>query len=146
MPLVMITRILALCLAAAPASAEAVHGTGRAIDGDTLAVGGVHVRLKGVAAPELAPPGLHIAGGRGGRGGAASVRGLVDGREVACDLTGERTHGRRVGYCSAGGRDVGRAVIAAGLARACPRYSTRYVADERPEAARLPFPGYCRPK
>jgi hypothetical protein len=37
-------------------------------------------------------------------------------------------------------------VVAAGLARACPRYSTRYVADERPEAAGLPFPGYCRPR
>src|SRR3954465_11616673 len=105
------TAVFALCLAAAPVSAETIHGTGRAIDGDTIAVGGVHVRLKGVAAPELAHPGLRIAEEPGGRGGAAYMRELVDGREVACDLTGECTHGRRVGYCSAGGRDVGQAVI-----------------------------------
>src|SRR3954451_2887454 len=105
------TAVPALLFAAVPASAETIHGTGRAIDGDTLAVGGVHVRLKGVAAPELAHPGLHIAEEPGGPAAAAFVRGLVDGREVACDLTGERTHGRRVGICYREGQDVGQAGV-----------------------------------
>ena len=37
------------------------------------------------------------------------------------------------------------AVIAAGRARDCPRFSAgRYAAVERPQAAALPLPGYCR--
>jgi endonuclease YncB( thermonuclease family) len=45
----------------------------------------VHVRLKGVAAPELAHPGLRIAEEPGGPAAAAFVHDLVDGREVACE-------------------------------------------------------------
>jgi micrococcal nuclease len=64
---------------------------------------------------------------------------------VVCGLTGERTRGRRVGFCYRDGRDVGAEVIAAGLARDCTRYSLeRYAGVERPEAGGLPFPAYCR--
>jgi endonuclease YncB( thermonuclease family) len=129
--------LLAWALApAAGAAAERLAGTARVVDGDTLDVAGIHVRLEGVAAPEL-----HEAGGDEAR---AFVAGLAEGRTVVC----ERTRGRRVGYCRREGRDVGAEVIAAGLARDCPRYSGgRYAAAERPEASRrLPFPSYCRPR
>ncbi len=71
----------------------------------------------------------------------------MDGETVVCELTGERTHGREVGVCRVDGRDVGAAVIGAGLARDCPRFSGgRYADLETPEAARkLPLPHYCRP-
>jgi micrococcal nuclease len=66
---------------------------------------------------------------------------------VVCDLTQERTHGHRVGWCYRDGQDVAKALIRAGLARDCPRYSGgRYAADDQPRAATLPFPRYCRPR
>ena len=66
---------------------------------------------------------------------------------MVCDLTRERTHGRRVGWCYRDGQDVAEALIRAGLARDCPRYSAgRYAAAETAAAASLPLPGYCRPK
>lgn len=38
-------------------------------------------------------------------------------------------------------------VIAAGLARDCPRFSGgRYEKLEKPEARHLAFPGYCSPR
>lgn len=123
---------------ATPAAAEQLVGRALTIDGDTLRVGGVAVRLQGVAAPE----------GReaGGAAATAYMRRLVDGQTVVCQLTRERSWGRRVGVCRRAGRDVGAAVIEAGLARDCPRYSGgRYAAIEQPKAAGLPFPGYCRP-
>jgi endonuclease YncB( thermonuclease family) len=72
------------------------------------------------------------------------MRRLVEGRVVTCELTGERTHRREVGVCYRDGQDIGAAVIEAGLARDCPRFSRgRYAELERPMAKGLPLPSYC---
>ena len=71
--------ILALFLATAPATAaERLVGRAKAIDGDTLEVGGVRVRLQGVAAPEVALPGQPKAE-PGAPEAAAFMARLVDG-------------------------------------------------------------------
>jgi len=125
--------------AAAATAAEPIYGRARVIDGDTLEVAGVRVRLEGVAAPELSE-----AGGDAAR---VFLERLVEGRVVVCAPTGRRSRGRRVAVCRLDGRDLGEMVIAAGLARDCPRYSRgRYAAVEREAAAGLPFPGYCQPR
>ena len=117
----------------------------KVIDGDTVSVAGIHVRLKGVAAPEVAHAGE--AGEPGGEAAKAFMVELIEGETVVCDLTGERTRGRRVGSCYRGRLDVAEALIKAGLARDCPRFSGGQYATVEPAAAReLPFPGYCRPR
>jgi endonuclease YncB( thermonuclease family) len=41
---------------------------------------------------------------------------------ITCELTGERTDDREVGVCyDSEGKDIGAAIIAAGLARDCAR-------------------------
>jgi endonuclease YncB( thermonuclease family) len=123
---------------------EALRGRAQVLDGDTITVEGVHVRLQGVAAPELDHAGLGIEQEPGGPEAAAFMRRLVEGQVVVCELTGERTHGREVGICSRAGRDIGAAVIEAGLARDCPRFSEgRYAELERPPAKSLSLPSYC---
>jgi micrococcal nuclease len=136
--------VLALLLFAAPVAAgERLAGRTHVLDGDTIVAGGIHVRLKGVATPEVVHPGSD--GEPGGEAAKAFMVALIEGQTVVCDLTQERTHGRRVGYCYRDGQDVAEALIKAGLARDCPRYSMgRYVAVEPAAAASLPFPGYCR--
>ncbi|MFO1038436.1 MAG: hypothetical protein U1E45_16485 [Geminicoccaceae bacterium] len=49
------------------------------------------------------------------------LQGIAEGRRAVCDVTQERTHGRRLGVCRVGGKDVATEVIAAGSARDCPR-------------------------
>jgi endonuclease YncB( thermonuclease family) len=133
------------CLMAGTAAAEQLVGRTRVIDGDTIAVGGITVRLKGIAAPEV--PHGSSSGERGGPEAAAFMEHLVGGRTAICELTRERTWGRRVGYCSVGGTDLGESIVRAGLARDCPRYSGgRYAAVEPAAARSLPFPGYCKPR
>lgn len=129
-----------------------VAGLAHVIDGDTIHLSTpevgklVKVRLQGVAAPE-----------RSDAGGAEATRfveQLAEGRRVRCELDGSRSKDRVVGVCfvggdgaAGGGRDIGAAVIEAGLARDCPRFSGgRYKALERPEAAGLPYPSYCVPR
>ena len=114
------------------------------------------MRLKGVAAPEVAHFGE--PGEAGGEAAKAFMIELVEGETVVCDLTQERTHGRRVGWCYRGRQDIAEAVIRAGLARDCPRFSGgRYAAAEVPaslgaaipwllpaEIAAQPISGRCR--
>ena len=70
---------------------------------------------------------------------------LTDGRTIGCKLTGEKTYQREVGTCWLGATDISGALIAAGLARGCPRYSEgKYAALEAEASRSLPIPGYCR--
>jgi micrococcal nuclease len=113
------------------------------VDGDTLEVAGVRVRLQGVAAPEVKHPGQPKPE-PGGPEAATFMTRLVDGRTAVCELGGRRSRGRRTGICRIDDRDVGAEVIAAGLARDCPRFSKgRYAELERPAARSLAYPGYC---
>lgn len=139
----MVPLLFMLLVLSTPALAgELLTGRAHVTDGDTLRVGGVAVRLKGVAAPEVAHGG--DPGEPGGEAAKAFMIELVEGQTVVCDLTQERTHGRRVGICLHHGKDIAEVLIRAGLARDCPRFSGgRYAAAEQWAAALLPFPGYC---
>jgi endonuclease YncB( thermonuclease family) len=93
------------------------------LDGDTVVVAGTHIRLKGVDAPELNQP-----------GGLEAKRAMaaIAGSWLKCELTGEKTHGREVGYCTnAKGEDIAERIISQGFALACAHYSTRYVKFEQ---------------
>jgi len=112
-------------------------------DGDTIEVAGVPVRLQGLHAAELSEPGGHDA--------KRFMAALVRGRDAACKLTGERNRDRMIGVCfvehRAGFVDLGEAMVAAGMARDCPRFSGGRYAEAEAEAGRAwstPLPGYCR--
>ena len=124
---------LALTLSATAAQAGGVQVR----DADTIVVDGTPVRLNGVDAPELDT--------RAGRAARRWMVNYLDGKSVRCDLNGERTHDRWVGVCYADGVDLGAAVIAAGHALDCRRYSGgRYRHLETPAArSRLKRAGYC---
>jgi endonuclease YncB( thermonuclease family) len=146
----MVARLIIalICLAGAISAgdaAERLSGRTRVIDGDTIVVAGITVRLKGIAAPEVTHGGE--AEELGGVEAAEFLHELAHDRTVVCELTGERTHGRRVGYCAIAGKDLGESVVRAGLARDCPRFSGgRYARNESPAAKQLPLPSYCRPR
>ena len=108
----------------------------RVVDGDTVVVNGIHVRLKGVDAGEIGTPlGEHAR--------VVMLR-IVGSSELTCKLTGEKTWNREVGYCfTVDGIDINRAIVESGAALSCPRYSNRYVRFERADAraaqARAPY-------
>ena len=139
-------RVLALALAISLATSvgraaepSIVRGPAAVVDGDTLLVGGVSIRLKGVDAAEL--------GSAAGNQARDVMREIVRADEViVCHVTGEKTWGREVGFCGRlDGLDINREVIARGAALACPRYSARYVDAETADARqRLTQAPYCR--
>ncbi len=120
----------------ASTTAMTISGRARTVDGDTVVVAGVRVRLKGVDAAELGTP--------LGEKARQAMLGIVTG-DLTCRLTGERTWHREVGYCyTTDGTDINQAVIAQGAALACPRYDTRYTPFEQAAAlAAQPRSSYC---
>lgn len=117
---------------AGPATVAAdIDGFARVIDGDTLDVDGVRVRLHGIDAFE---------GGQScerealawacGAAAENHLRTLAQGRRVACEVRDTDRYGRQVAVCAVAGRDLGRAMVADGLAVAYRRYSMAYVGDE----------------
>ena len=94
-------------------------------DGDTIEVGPIAIRLQGKAAPEGNEP--------GGSDATNAMRDLVLGKDVRCDLTGDRSHDRVIGVCFLeDGRDVGEVMVFQGQARDCRRFSRgRYADAER---------------
>jgi micrococcal nuclease len=106
-------------------------------DGDTIEVGRIPIRLNSVSAPEMNES-------LGPQSKAFMVE-LVMGKRVRCELNGEKTHDRFVGVCYLSDWDIGAAVIQAGLALDCPRFSGgRYKAVETEAAqSRIKLPRYC---
>ncbi len=115
----------------------ATAGSVQVRDADTIVVDGTPVRLQGVDAPEL--------GTQAGRDAKRWMVNHLRGKAVECKLTGERTYDRYVGVCYVNGHDIGAAVIAAGYALDCARYSGgRYRQFETPAAkSRLRRASYC---
>lgn len=120
-----------------------VTGVASVVDGDTLDLGAVTVRLHGVDAPEAGQR-CQRADGKSwpcGLRAADRLAGLADGRAVRCAVLERDQYGRLIGRCAASGsdggvRDVGRQMVREGLAWAFTRFSNDYVEDEVEARAR----------
>ena len=111
----------------------------RVLNGNTLVVGATRIALRGIAVPEAAE-----AGEPPEDAATAFLSKLVIGRTVTCALSGERAWDRIFATCSLDGRDIGQALVEAGVARDCPRQSGgRYADFEVPRSASIPLPEVC---
>lgn len=109
-----------------------LKGLARVVDGDTLVVQGVTVRLHGIDAAES---GQRCVGKsrKITRPGDSAMQLLetlsADG--VTCSGTHSDDYGRLIAVCrTAGGKDIEQSLVAAGWAWAFVKYSADYVADE----------------
>jgi endonuclease YncB( thermonuclease family) len=119
-------------------SATGLSGAVRIIDGDTIMLGGVRVRLEGIDAPELDQScgGGWLSSWPCGREAAAYLAHLMSGRDVNCRAKGHDAYGRVLGVCFAAGRDINADMVESGMAWAFRRYSQSYVAAEHEARAR----------
>ena len=120
------------------AGATAQTAPARVIDGDTLDVAGVRVRLWGIDAPESRQ--TCEADGRNyacGERATRHLRTLVAGRTVSCEPRTRDRYGRTVALCRTDRSDLGAAMVRDGWALAFVRYAADYAAEEREARAAL---------
>jgi endonuclease YncB( thermonuclease family) len=124
--------VAALVAACSPASlAQPISGIAKALDGDSLEVGGRQVRLFGVDAPEYEQTcqrngQLWNCGAKA----AEHLSKLVMGAPVTCVPVNVDEYERAVSRCTKRGSDLNKDMVLSGYAIAYRRYSNDYVAAE----------------
>ena len=109
-----------------------IQGVASVIDGDTIEIHGVRIRLFGIDAPESKQI-CKTAGGssfRCGRSAANGLAALIGRQTVSCTVKDTDKYGRSVSICRVGGTDVGSYLVSHGLAVAYRQYSKMYVSEE----------------
>ena len=111
---------------------EAVLGTARALDGDTLELEGWRFRLHGIDAPE---PG-QVCARQGvpwpcGAAAAAALRRLAAGGAVTCRATGRVREGVPLAKCQVDRLDLGAEMVTRGLALPDPSGAPDYLPNYR---------------
>lgn len=131
--LILAVGILSVSLALA----SSPNGQIRVIDGDTIDVGGVRVRLHGIDAPEASQTCENDQGVVWNCGAWVSrqVRAQFQGKQARCEALDTDRYNRIVARCSVAGQDMGTALVAQGLAFAYRRYSMEYDLIEKQAAA-----------
>lgn len=107
---------------------ETVAGLASAMDGDSLRVGGLEIRLAGIDAPELRQTCTRDERPYGcGAEAKAELARLAEGWVVSCRIEERDRYRRHVATCRVGGEDLGAALVRGGLAIS---YEGRYRREE----------------
>lgn len=109
-----------------------ISGPAEVVDGDSLRMGALRLRLHGIDAPEINQTCTDAQGAAWSCGlwAKAQLRALVADRRLDCTALDHDRYGRLVARCAVAGRDLGAAMVAAGAARAYLRYSAAYLGQE----------------
>jgi len=120
-------------IAARPgAPGETIAGSARVIDGDTISIGEMRIRLEGIDAPEVG----QTCQGKGGTdwpcgsASAMALEKLIAGNRVRCDRRGLDKYGRALAVCFVRGRDINAEMVRQGHAWVFEKYSASYVKEQ----------------
>ena len=116
---------------AGPTLAADIIGQARVIDGDTIDIRGVRIRLHGIDAPEAKQ--TCLADGKRWRCGQQATLVLADRighQPVQCEERDRDRYKRVVAVCRVQGHDINAWLVSEGWALAYRQYSTDYVPQE----------------
>ena len=126
------TLILLTALVTEAPAADLISGVARIVDGDTLAIGNVKIRLDGIDAPETDQVCLdqHAAEWTCGIEARDRLAAHIGSRSIDCRPSGSDRYGRMLAVCSLTSEDLNAWMVLEGWALAFIRYSRVYAAAE----------------
>lgn len=125
---VVLCALIGIALYVIDRQGKTVAGVATVVDGDSLRIDGVAIRLEGIDTPELQQ--ICEASGQTYRCGDAARRELarlVGGIAVTCDVVGRDRYRRSLARCEVEGEDVGASLVRRGFAVA---YGKSYGREE----------------
>jgi endonuclease YncB( thermonuclease family) len=126
--------IVIVTLPSWPAFSQTLTGQASVIDGDTLELHGLRIRLSCIDAPESAQQCRDVDSDlyQCGAKAANALDDDIAGRPVSCEDVGKDQYGRTVAVYSIDGEDIATWLVRAGLAFDWPRYSRgKYTAAQK---------------
>ena len=114
-----------------------VTGIPRVVDGDTIVIGEIRIRLHGIDAPEQQQRCSYKGSAWScSREATSALKNMVNNRMVSCRGNKKDRYGRLIAECFVSGRNLNDAMVRTGWAVAYRRYSTIYVEAEAQAAAK----------
>lgn len=138
----LLAAVAATLAATTPAPAaerrQSLAGAALVFDGDTIMVSLTKIRLIGMDAPEMAQTCRQDGQDRPcGVQARDALAGLIEGKSVACDLSGRHSYGRLLATCHVGDTDLGAWMVGQGWAVVDPRFEQTYAPQQaKAKAAR----------
>ncbi len=128
--------VAALGLSGMAVGQDVVSGPARVIDGDTIQIQHLRIRMHGIDAPENAQRCLDAAGRSYGCGQVATnaLASMTGRSKVECRVLDMDRYGRLIAVCHRDGIDLNAWMVRDGHAMAYRRYSADYISHE--DAAR----------
>jgi endonuclease YncB( thermonuclease family) len=122
--------VLLIAIIASPAFAAEIAGIPRIVDGDTVEIGQIKIRLSGIDAPETDQICLDAKAESCGITARDELIKHSNGQPWECETTGIDRYGRSLGDCFIEGEDVSAWMVRSGWALSFVRYSHAYDRDE----------------
>ena len=117
---------------ALPAKADTISGTASVIDGDTIEIRGIRIRLHAVDAME-SRQGCFLPDGKAwncGRDAAYALADKIGRAPISCEVRDVDRYGRLVAVCRKAGEDLNAWLVVNGWAVAYRRYGRDYIKQE----------------
>jgi endonuclease YncB( thermonuclease family) len=113
-------------------AADPIVGQASVIDGDTLEIHGIRIRLHGMDAPERGQS-CFVRGKtfRCGQRASLALSDRIGGAMVSCEPKDRDRYGRVVAVCRSGREDLNAWMVSQGWALAYRRYSKDYIRHEK---------------
>lgn len=122
---------LILVLISVTVNAGEINGQAQVLDGDSLRIGDLEIRLFGIDAPEsqqtclIAEQKWHC-----GRSATRALTEMIGRAKVRCTWRERDTYDRALATCFSNGESLNAKLVALGMALSYTRYSKRYVPEQ----------------
>jgi endonuclease YncB( thermonuclease family) len=109
----------------------------RVVDGDTIVLDGIKIRLKGIDAPESKQECISYSGAKKrtqipcGEMATTELKAIIGKNKINCSNEGKDIYNRQLSYCYVGGLNINEEMVRRGYAVAAVKYDKSFKLDEK---------------